>query len=113
VTLLRTRSITRLRPSASGFDADGDPVTATTTATEITGVLLAPRTDLGSLGEVNGRGRNGVVVGFTAYFRPGSDVTRFDLFEIDGAKWKVTGEPGPWVGHMVGGIEVALERAEG
>ena len=26
MSLLRTRSVTRVRPSASGFDADGDPV---------------------------------------------------------------------------------------
>ena len=112
MTLLRTRSITRLRPSASGFDADGDPVTATTTATEITGVLLAPRTDLGSLGEVNGqpqRRRRRLHRLLPA------GVRRDQVRPVRDRRRQVEGDrrPGPWVGHMVGGIEVALERAEG
>jgi hypothetical protein len=113
VTRLKTRSVTRVRSTPGGWDADGDPITSTTADEDIEGVLLAPRTDLVSLGETTERARNGVVVGYTAYFPPGTDVTRHDQFRIDGDLWDVTGEPGPWIGHQVGGIEVALRRAEG
>lgn len=113
MTLLRTRTVTRIRPAAVGFDADGDPVDTTSTETAIDGVLVAPRTDLASLGELDDRARNGVVVGLTLLFPAGADVSRHDLFRIDGQTWKVTGEPGPWAGHRVGGLEVAVERAEG
>lgn len=114
MTLLRTRTITRVRSTPGGWDADGDPVPGATTETELDDVLIAPRTDLMSLGESEERGRHGVVVGMTAFFSMGTDVTRHDQFRIDGDDlWKVTGEPGPWVGHRTGGIQVALERAEG
>lgn len=114
MTRLKTRTITRVRTTPGGKDADGDPIASTETSTPIEGVLLAPRTDLTSLGEGTKRGRSGVVVGFTAYMPPGTDVTRHDQFRIDGPDlWDVDGEPGPWVGHRVGGLEVALKRAEG
>ena len=115
MTRLRTRSITRVRSTPAGTDADGDPIAGTTTETVMAGVVLAPRSDLVSLGELNARGRNGVVVGYSAYFfDPAADVTRFDRFRIDGPDlWEVAGEPGPWNGFRARGLEVALRRAEG
>lgn len=114
MTRLKTRTVTRVRSTPGGWDADGDPIASTTTQTVLDGVLVAPRTDLVSQGESTARGRHGVIVGYTLYCPAGVDVSRHDRFLVDGDDlWEVTGEPGPWLGHIAGGVEVALRRAEG
>lgn len=107
------RPVTRIRLTPGGFDADGDPVESTGSQLVIADCLVAPRTEDG---ESRAPGRHGVIVGLTLYAPLGSDIARTDLFDIDGERWAVEGEPGVWTPpwpSAPGGIEVALRRAVG
>ena len=96
------QTVMRRRGAPGGHDANGDPVTSTTTDLAIPGCLVAPRAEAG---EGRARGRHGVIVGLTAY-----------LPVVGGVPYAIEGEPGVWTSPWPGGpegVEVALRRAAG
>lgn len=107
----------RLHRPATGYDPTGGTAALTAGATT-TGWKIAPRTrgsDSAST-DLNERGRQGVIVGLTAYNEdPTVDITNRDRVEIlDGLyagthKWEVEGEIGRW--PM--GVEMSLRRSAG
>lgn len=105
--------ITRIRLIDGGVDEYGDPVESTEDVIELPGASAAPRTS----GDVDGRGRDGVVVGLTVYVPdPSADVVRTDLIGYRGERWLIEGEVGVWespYGPQVDGLEIALKRGEG
>lgn len=106
------QTVTVLRSTPGGYDADGDPVTSTTAEHDIEGCAVAPRTSE----PVDGRGRQGVIVGLTLYAPAGADLLHTDQVRIDGVVYEIDGEPGVWrspYSDTVAGIEVALARGEG
>lgn len=109
-------TVTRIRPgtTTNGYgDTILDWSDNAITSTTIYGCSLAPRQE----GELAGAGRAGVIVGYTLYAPPGTDLKFTDrilhdtlgLFEIDG-------EPGRWDNPYTGnawGVTAALKRVEG
>lgn len=78
----------------------------------IPGCGLAPRVE----DELLARGRQGVVVGWTAYLPFGSDVTHEDRVETPYGVCDVNGDPGNWESPYTGrkpGMTVTLDRVEG
>lgn len=105
-------TVTRIRRSVEGFDADGDPLPATEDRTDIAGCALAPRQDP----EPTERGRHGAIVGLTLYAPIGTDLVHTDEVEYAGTVYVIDGEPGRWENPWApshGGVEVALKRAVG
>lgn len=102
---------TVVRIRGESFDQYGDP-TGTPDDETLDGCMVAPRTST----DVDGRGRQGVVVGLTLYAPYGTDIVATDQLTVDGEPYEIDGEPGPWKSPFSGweaGIEVALTRAEG
>src|SRR5690606_14556921 len=82
------------------------------------GVAVAPR--VGGPGtsssEIDDRGRQGIVEGFTLYGPIDMDVTYTDRVRWRGVLFDVVGEPGPWRNPMSGrpaGVEAAIRRSQG
>lgn len=107
------QTVMRRRGAPGGHDANGDPVTSTTTDLAIPGCLVAPRDESG---EGRARGRHGVIVGLTAYLPAGVDLVHTDQLVVGGVPYAIEGEPGVWTSPWPGGpegVEVALRRAAG
>ncbi len=111
-------TIKRLRSVPGGYDENGDPVAGTTSSVTYDGVAVAPR--VGGPGtsstEIIGRGRAGVIEGFTVYGPIDMDIAHTDQIEWRGQVYDVEGEPGRWANPYSGrqaGMEVAIRRAEG
>lgn len=97
--------------TGGGVDPYGDPLPETITDTPVT-AMVAPRES----SESDVRGRNGVIVGLTAYITADVDVTAADRIIVDGLDYQVDGEPGTWHRPTTGarwGLQVALVRATG
>lgn len=78
----------------------------------IPGCGMAPRVE----DELRDRGRQGVVIGWTAYLPFGADVTFEDRIETPHGTFDVEGEPGIWESPMSGrqhGMTVTLKRVDG
>lgn len=104
-------TIYRLRP-AGPADRYGDPNPAALTRTLIDGAFVAPRTS----GDIEDRGRSGVVVGLTLFAPHGTDLVHTDKVEVDGTVYDLDGDPGSWLQPHTGwaaGIEAALKRGAG
>lgn len=106
-------SIVLLRPNPVGKDEYGDPLDDDgPTRITLENAFVAPRMS----NDIDGRGRDGVVVGLTLYTGYGADVRRTDLVEVDGTEYRIDGDRGdwkqPWTGWEAGSV-VALVRAEG
>lgn len=106
-------TVVRLRASTSE-DIYGSEVRdwAGADAAPITGCVVAPRLD----GEAHADGRQGVIVGFTVYAPPGTEVLPSDRLTIRGRDHEVDGEPGDWVDPWSGvskGVELAARRVDG
>lgn len=103
---------TIIRVSPGGTDAYGDPIASTET-THTIDAAIAPRTS----DDVDGLGRNGVVVGLELFCTdPNADLLRTDLVEYRGERWEIDGEIGVWespFGAMADGLSCALKRGEG
>lgn len=111
-------TITVIRDIPGGVDDYGDPIPGITTETTYHGVAIAPR--VGGPGtsssEIDDRGRQGIVEGFTIYGPLDMDVTHTDRVRWRGDLFDVVGEPGPWRNPMSGrqaGVEVAIRRSQG
>jgi hypothetical protein len=103
-------TVTRVRYGA--VDAYGDPSDADPDRAVIAGAFTAPRTS----GDVNDRGRLGVVVGLDLFTPHGSDVTATDGIDVDGVVYRIVGDVTPWVDPLTGrgvGQTCALERGQG
>lgn len=108
----RGTTITVLRDFPGGFDEYGDPITSTTTRTDIAGCAIAPRYS----SEPNAPGRNGVIVGLTIFAPYGSNILFTDRIEIAGVVYLVEGSPENWKNPFTGstpGMEIAVKRAVG
>lgn len=127
----RTAVIVRQTPG--GTDPYGDPIEDSEIRIEIPGCAWAPRTQgTGpSSGEIEDRGRQGVIEGLTFYVKreswrriewpaevPENERVLFasDQVELGGVLYEVQGDPGDWWNPMSGreaGLEVAVRRATG
>ena len=105
-------TITVLRDSPGGFDEHNDPISSSTTRTDIAGCGVAPRYS----SEPSTLGRNGVIVGLTIFAPYGSDILFTDRIEIAGVVYLVEGTPENWLNPFTGstpGMEIAVKRAVG
>jgi len=112
MSFLYGSTITVVRSSPGGFDQYGDPVSGTTTSTNITGCAVAPRYS----SEPVERGRNGVIVGLSVYAPAGSDIVYTDTITVDSVDYRIEGQPASWTNPFTGwapGVEVALVRSAG
>lgn len=110
-------TISRVRPSPGGYDANGDPIPGTPTITTIDGAFVAPRTS----SDVHDLGRLGVIVGLTLFVPYDTDLVATDKILVaegnanDGT-YEIEGQPGDWLHPMTGwqaGQTMALRRAVG
>lgn len=105
-------TITVLRDSPGGLDDYNNPVTSTTTSTDIVGCAVAPS---GST-EPAALGRNGLVVDLTVFVPAGSDILFTDRIKIAGVVYSIDGDPADWSNPFTGTVfptELALQRAVG
>lgn len=103
-------TVVRLRPL--GTDDNGDPIDGEPNRLSIDGCSVAPRTSA----DINGRGRQGVIVGLSLYTPFGADIVHTDQLEVDGVLYDVDGDAGPWKSPFTqweAGMEIALTRAAG
>jgi len=101
----------RIRATEGGFDPYGDPISSTTTRTDITRCVVEPT------GSTEGatRGRVGVVTSWTISAPPGTDVLSTDQVEVDGVTCDVEGEIGDWRTDPggPGSVTIRAKRAVG
>jgi hypothetical protein len=104
------------RPSSTGRDKYGDPVSASTTTTTVIAEAIAPSSTV----EPTGRDRQGIVIGYTLYLPYGTDILSTDTVTIAAApfagSYDIEGEPAQWVDPFTGvgrGIVAELRRTEG
>ena len=108
-------TVTIVRNSTPARDENGDWVTGVETRIDVSGCGVAPRTGATD-GEVDARGRQGVIIGLSLYAPPGTELLVTYRVEARGALFEVEGEPGQWWNPFLGahvGVEVALRRAAG
>ena len=101
----------RIRTAPGGFDPYGDPISGTTTRTDITRCIVEPT------GSTEGatRGRVGVVTSWTISAPPGTDVLSTDQIEVLGVTCDVEGEIGDWRTNAggPGSVTIRAKRAVG
>ncbi len=100
--------ITIYRPG--GTDIYGNPIDGVEVSTA--DVIVAPRAD----SEATSPGRSAVIVGYTIYLPPGSDLRPTDRVIIDDVAYEVDGQVGHWVNPFTGidrGYQAALRRVDG
>lgn len=105
-------TVYRLRREGEPRDKYGDANDTEPARTTIDGAFVAPRTS----GDVDDRGRDGVIVGLNLYAPHGTDLIHTDQVEVDGTVYDLDGDPGQWKHPHTGweaGMEVALKRAAG
>lgn len=104
--------IVRVRGNPGGVDEYGDPVSGTEDRLTLIDAFTAPRES----GEIQNRGRAGVIVGLTLFAPYDTDIRSTDQIEVDGTLYDVDGEAGRWRNPFSGteaGLQVALVRASG
>lgn len=115
--------------SGRTLDRYGDPdLDSPITTHVIEGCSWFPRTAGAgpASGDLDGRGRQGVIVGLTLFLPSIANLTHADQAALDARLtasdyenadlWEVDGEPGEWVSPFTGwhaGCEVAIRRAQG
>lgn len=105
-------TISRVRGTPGGVDQYGDPVAGSTASTVIAGAFVAPRES----GEIDTRGRTGVIVGLWLFAPYDTDLRYTDQINVDGVLYSIEGDPGKWRNPFTGweaGLQVALKRASG
>ncbi|MGW0312015.1 hypothetical protein [Streptomyces flavidovirens] len=79
--------------------------------------MVAPRAETPSVGGAQQQERDTVIVGFTVYAPPGTDVLTTDQCRIRGQVCEVTGEPGDWGRNVFTGtsgpVQFAADRVKG
>lgn len=111
-------TVVRLRRGESpGRDPRGQPIPGPLTETPMAGCVVAPRAETPQVGGDQQQARDTVIVGYTVYAPPGSDVLTTDQFRIRGAVFGVTGEPGDWGRNvftgLAGPVQFAVDRVTG
>ncbi|WP_239502177.1 hypothetical protein [Streptomyces qinglanensis] len=108
----------RLRRGPSpGRDERGQPIPGPLVETPMPGCVVAPRAETPQVGGAEQQGRDTVIVGFTVYAPPRSDVLTTDQFRIRGEVCEVTGWPGDWgrspFTGTSGPVQFAADRVTG
>lgn len=111
-------TIVRLRRGPSpGKDVRGQPLPGLLVETPVPGCVVTPRAETPQVGGEQQQARDTVIVGFTVYAPPGTDVRATDQFRIRGAICEVTGEPGDWrqspFTGTKGPVQFAADRVTG
>lgn len=101
-------TVTLLRPSATGYLDNGDPVPFTITRIDVPDCLVAPHTSA----ESTERGRAGVITGWEVYAPDGTPALYTDGVEVRGVTCRIDGEVGEWRGSP-GGVVINAVRAVG
>lgn len=107
--MIGNATVVRVRGATT--DRYGDP-SGSDVRVALTGCAVAPR----SSSDIEGQGRQGVIVGVTLYAPHGTDLRHTDKVEIDGDLYVADGEPGSWkspLSSWEAGVEIALKRAAG
>lgn len=111
-------TIVRIRRGLSpGRDPRGQPLPGPVTETPVLGCVVAPRAETPQVGGDQQQARDTVIVGFTVYAPPDTDVLTTDQFRIRGQVCEVTGQPGDW--HQSpftgtrGPVQFAADRVTG
>jgi hypothetical protein len=102
--------IVRVRPP--GIDQYGDELDTEPTRTTLAGAFVAPRTS----GDVDDRGRSGVVVGLDLFTPYGTEIAATDQIEVDDVLYRIVGVVAAWKNPLTGweaGQTCALERGQG
>jgi hypothetical protein len=107
-----------LRPGPSpGRDPLGIPVPAPVEEIPLTGCVVTPRESAPTVGGAEQQARDTVIVGWTVYAPPGSDVRTTDRVRVRGAVCEVTGQPGDWgrspFTGTPGPVQFAADRVTG
>lgn len=102
--------VTRIRHTPGGRDEYADPVSGSTSTTELRGCLLAPD----PTAVQDDRARDGFVARQVLYAPAGTDLLHTDQVGIDGVPWDIEGQPEDWSrpGRRAG-IVARLKRAVG
>jgi hypothetical protein len=98
-------TVVRVRSTPGGVDKYGDPVTGTTTRTDIEKCAVYK----GVIEEPVGRGRDPVSVDYTILAPSGTDVVSTDLIEVRGQTCTVVGDGFEWANPITGwrpGVEI-------
>lgn len=111
-------TVVRLRRGPSpGRDPRGQPIPGTLTETPVPGCVVAPRAETPQVGGEQQQARDTVIVGWTVYAPPGSDLATTDQVRIRGEVCEITGQPGDWgvspFTGMTGPVQFAADRVTG
>jgi hypothetical protein len=111
-----TVRIVRTGPSP-GRDARGQPLPGPDESFDVPGCVVTPRQQAPDVGGAEQQGRDTVIVGWTVYAPPGTDVRTTDKAVVRGVVCEITGEPGSWGRNpftgMYGPIQFAADRVTG
>lgn len=111
-------TIVRMRRGPSpGRDPRGQPIPGPVAEVPVPGCVVTPRAQTPTVGGDQQQARDTVVVGFTVYAPPGTDVLTTDQFRIRDQVYEVTGEPGDWRASPFTGtkgpVQFAADRVTG
>jgi hypothetical protein len=100
-----------------GRDARGQPLPGPDESFDVPGCVVTPRQQAPDVGGAEQQGRDTVIVGWTVYAPPGTDVRTTDKAVVRGVVCEITGEPGSWGRNpftgMYGPIQFAADRVTG
>lgn len=111
-------TVVRLRRGPSpGRDERGQPIPGPLTETPIPSCVVTPRAQTPQVGSDEQQERDTVIVGYTVYAPPGTDLVTTDQVRIRGELCEITGEPGGWGRNpftgLPGPVQFAADRVTG
>lgn len=111
-------TVVRLRRGPSpGRDARGQPIPGPLTETPVQGCVVAPRESNPTVGGDMQQARDTVIVGYTVYAPPGTDLLTTDRVRIRDEECEITGDPGEWPRNPFTGtrgpVQFAADRVTG
>lgn len=111
-----TVRILRTGPSP-GRDQRGQPLPGPDESFDVPGCVVVPRAEKPEVGGPEQQGRDTVIVGWTVYAPPGTEIRTTDKAVIRGAVCEITGEPGDWGRNPFTGtrgpVQFAADRVTG
>ncbi|WP_030757213.1 hypothetical protein [Streptomyces sp. NRRL F-5135] len=100
-----------------GRDPRGQPLPGPDESFDVYGCVVTPRAQTLQVGGPEQQGRDTVIVGYTVYAPPGTQVRTTDKARIRGEVCEITGEPGDWGRSPFTGtrgpVQVAADRVTG